>query len=205
MTERLQSKRLTKVERLLDAYDFENLGAELEVRWTGDGVERMSLRELATYFNHRVLERVLLDAGMSALEDDVSSIYHKLTADTVTTGVQTATRTRLTQNGIDVDSLRRDFVTYQAIRTYLQERRGVEHTGDSDSEKRRKDLEQIQRLLARARVVTEERIENLRNTDRMDIDDFEVFIDAQVLCQDCGAQYTVTDLFEQHGCDCSDE
>ncbi|MFC7075332.1 rod-determining factor RdfA [Haloarcula halophila] len=195
----------SKVARLIDEYGLDGLGADLEARWTGEGAERMSLRDLAEFFNKRLLEQLLLDAGMSALESDVRTTYENLTGDDVSTGVRTDTRNRLERNGIDVEDLEQDFVTYQAIRSYLKDWRGAEYEGLSDQEKIEKDLESIQRLMTRTLSVTEERIEKLRDTDRIDIDDFEVFLDAQVLCQQCGTQYTVATFFEQGGCSCQQE
>ncbi|MFC7021060.1 MULTISPECIES: rod-determining factor RdfA [Haloarcula] len=202
MADATEDRPSSKVARLIDGYDLDGLGAELEARWTGTGEERMSLRDLATLFNKRLLEQRLLDAGMSALETNVDMTYRNLTDEEVSTGVQTDTRSRLERNGVDVDELLSDFVTYQAIRSYLKEWRGAAYEGPSDDEKIQKDLESIQRLMTRTMSVTEERIEKLRNSGRFDLGEFEVFLDAQVLCQECGSQYSVTELFEQRGCDC---
>ncbi|QIO22829.1 rod-determining factor RdfA [Haloarcula sp. JP-L23] len=192
----------SKVARLLDEYGLDEMGAELELRWTGDGYERMSLRDLADYFNKQLLEQALRDAGQAALDSDVETTYRNLTADDVSTGVRTDTRTRLEREGLDVESLERDFVTYQAIRSYLKEWRGAEYQKPSDEEKRANDRESIQRLLTRTLSVTEDRIEKLRDTDRIAVEEFEVFVDAQVLCQRCGTQYAVTEFIDNGGCDC---
>ena len=174
----------------------------MEDRWTGDGVERTSLRDLADYFNKRLLERALIDAGMSALDSDVSTTYRDLTDDDVSTGVRTDTRTRLDSNGIDVDDLESDFVSYQAIRSYLTEYRGAEYRRLSDEEKVEKDIESIQRLMTRTLSVTEERIEKLTRTGRIDADGVEVLLDVQVLCESCGRQYSVSEFLDERGCDC---
>lgn len=192
----------SKVARLLEEYGLDELGTELEQRWTGDGYERMSLRDLADFFNKRLLEQALRDAGQTALDSDVETTYRNLTGDDVSTGVRTDTQTRLEQDGLDVDSLERDFVTYQAIRSYLKEWRGAEYEQPSDEEKRANDRESIQRLLTRTLSVTEDRIEKLRETDRIAAEEFEVFVEAQVLCQRCGTQYSVTDFIDNGGCDC---
>jgi len=205
MTNTTDNRPSSKVARLLDEYGLDGLGDELEARWTGDGVERTSLRDLADYFNERLLEQALIDAGMNALESDVSSTYQNLTDDDVSTGVRTDTRNRLEQNGIDVDGLESDFVSYQAIRSYLTEYRDAEYRRLSDEEKVEKDLQSIQRLMTRTLSVTEERIEKLRETGRVDADEFEVLLDVQVLCQNCGRQYSVAEFLEQRGCDCQRE
>lgn len=195
----------SKVARLIESYELEGLGEELEALWTGTGVERKSLRDLATHFNKRVLEQALLDAGMNSLESNVDRIYRNLTDDDVSQGVRTDTRNELEQNGIDAEQLEANFVTYQAIRSYLKEWRGAEYEGISDEEKIQKDLDSIQRLMTRTLSVTEERIEKLRDSGRFDLDDFEVLLDAQVLCQNCGTQYSVVELFENSGCDCKQD
>jgi len=202
MSNTTDNRPSSKVARLISEYGLDGLGDELEARWTGDGVERTSLRDLADYFNERLLEQALIDAGMSALESDVSSTYENLTDDDVSTGVRTDTRNRLEQNDVDVDALESDFVSYQAIRSYLTEYRDAEYRRLSDEEKVEKDLQSIQRLMTRTLSVTEERIEKLRETGRIDVDEFEVLLDVQVLCQNCGEQYSVSEFLEQRGCGC---
>ncbi len=202
MPDTTDNRPSSKVARLLSEYGLEGLGDELEVRWTGDGVERASLRDLADEFNERLLERALVDAGMSALDSDVSSTYRNLTDDDVSTGVRTDARARLENNGIDVDGLESDFVSYQAIRSYLTEYRDAEYRRLSDEEKIEKDLGSIQRLMTRTLSVTEERIEKLAQTGRIDADGFEVLLDVQVLCGECGRQYSVSEFLDGRGCDC---
>ncbi len=205
MSDAPDNRPSSKVARLLSEYDLEGLGEELEVRWTGDGVERTSLRDLADYFNERILERALIDAGMSALDSDVSTTYRNLTGDDVSTGVRTDARNRLESNGIDVDDLMSDFVSYQAIRSYLTEYRDAEYRRLSDEEKVEKDLQSIQRLMTRTLSVTEERIEKLAQTGRIDADEFEVLLDVQVLCGSCGEQYSISEFLDGRGCDCERE
>lgn len=202
MTTDTDDRPSSKVARLIHEYGLEGVGAELETRWTDDGADRMSLRDLAEYFNKQLLEETLLDAGMPALESDLEATYRRLTSEDVSAGVRTETSSRLEQNGINVDSLTSDFVTYQAMRSYLKDYRGATHQSPSDEQKIAKDSESIQRLLSRTNSVIEERVEWLRDTDRLEITEFQVLLDAQVLCQNCGTQHTVVDLLEHGGCDC---
>jgi hypothetical protein len=192
----------SKVARLIEEYELEGLGADLEARWTGDDNERMSLRDLATFFNQQLLRQALIaaDNGTGALDNTVETIYTRLTSDNVSSGVRTDTRSRLEQRGVDINSLESDFVTYQAIRSYLKDWRGAEYQTISDEAKIQKDLESIQRLMSRTTSVTEERIEKLRETDRIALDAFEVLLDVQVLCQACGDQHS--ELLERDGCPC---
>jgi hypothetical protein len=61
----------SKVARLIEEYELEGLGADLEARWTGDDNERMSLRDLATFFNQQLLRQALIaaDNGTGALDN----------------------------------------------------------------------------------------------------------------------------------------
>jgi len=204
MTDSRDDRPSSKVARLLAEHDLEGLGDDLEARWTGEGAERTSLRDLADLVNRRLVESALREAEMSALERDVEAAYKALVGDDVSPGVQTETRTQLRRNGVDVDALESEFVTYQAVRSYLQSWRDVEYREHSDAEKLRKDRETIERLLNRTLSVTEDRVEKLRETGRLDLAEFSVFLDLRVLCQGCGTQYDVSELLERGRCDCMD-
>ena len=196
----------SKVARLIDEYDLgEGFGDELERRWTADGDERESLRDLADRFNRRLLESALTAAGTSTISGEVENLYRLLTADDVGSGMRTEAQARLERDGIDVDQLDRDFVTYQAIRTYLTEYRGAEYEEPSASDQVETVLETIQRLRSRLRSITEGSLDRLRSTDRLTLGRFRLFVDVDVLCEDCGAQYGVVDLLERGGCDCEPE
>lgn len=191
-----------KVTRLIEKYECDGLGLELEERWTADDETQLSLRELADHFNKRLVEHRLKDAGMTALESDVNVTYKRLTEDTVSRGVRTDTRNRLERNGINVEELESDFVSYQSIRRHLRDRRGVEYEHISDEEKIEKDRESIQQLVTRTQTVIDDRIRKLSTTGRVDFEEFQVVLNPQILCQNCGTQYTVEELFEQQGCSC---
>ena len=202
MPEESADRPSSKVARLIDEYGLDGLGDELESRWTAENAERMSLRDLASFFNKRLLEEVLLEAGMSTLDTDIERVYHRLTDEDVSPGVRTETRNRLNQNGVDVEKLEKEFVSYQAIRSYLKQWREASYKRPSDEEKINNDLETIQRLMTRTESVAVDRIEQLRDTGRIDVDEFEIFLSMQVLCQRCGNQYDVATFLEQGGCEC---
>lgn len=203
MSDKPNDRPSNKVARLIEKYEIHGLGDELESRWTAEDNERMSLRALASFFNKRVLEQALVDAGMSTIEIDLDQIYRGLTDDEVSAGVQTETRNRLERNGVDIEKLDRDFVSYQAIRSYLKDWRETSYEGPSDEEKINNDLETIQRLMTRTESVAVGRIEKLEVTGRIDADEFEIILSMQVLCQRCGKQYDIATFLEQKGCKCN--
>jgi len=193
--------RPSKVARLIEQHGFDEVGAELERRWTADDPdERQSLRELASYFNRRILAAAVADTGVQPLDGEVSNLYRLLTGDDVGVAERTRAERQLERDGVDVDELRADFVSYQAIRTYLTSHRDAEYDRH-EGESLERALESIQRLRSRTASVAESRLEQLRESDRLSLGSPRVTVDVRVLCEDCAAQFDVGDL-DGDGCDC---
>ena len=195
--------RRGKVARLIEEHSLEGVGDRLERRWTADGDERLSLRDLAGVFNRELLRAAMSEAGMQPLDGDVENVYPLLTDEEVSGADQTRTERRLDREGVDVDQIRQEFVTYQAIRTYLKQHRGASYdpeTGDQVESGK----EHIQRLRGRVRTVTDSKLSQLRQTDEIELGSFRTLVQINVLCEDCGTQYDVETLLDKGGCDCAD-
>jgi hypothetical protein len=191
-----------KVERVIDEYDLDGLGAELEARWLGEGDDRWSLRDLADWFNRQLLTAALERAGSMPLDGEVANVYRILRDDDASTGMVTSVRRRLEREGIDVEALQRDFVSHQTIHTYLRDHRDVARPDEQirvADEKRT-----IGKLEGRTAAVTENSLDRLRDAGEIDLGEFEVFTRVEVLCVDCGAQYEAGRLLDRGGCDCPD-
>lgn len=196
------SGRRLKVGRLIEEYGLEGLGAELEERWTAEDTdERASLRELADDVNRRILTTVMSDAGMQPLDGEVDNLYRLLTEDDVSEADRTRARRRLEREGVDVEQLQNDFVTYQAVRTYLKTAREAEYTAPETSGPA-ETAENIQRLSGRVTTVTENKLDQLRQSGDITLGNYRILVDVTVICEDCGDQYTVGDLLERGGCSC---
>lgn len=193
--------RRGKVVKLIERHELDGIGDRLERRWTAEGDERMSLRDLADEFNRALLRAAMTDAGMQPLAGEVDNAYRLLAGDEVSTADRTRTERRLEREGIDVDQLRQEFVTYQAIRTFLTDHRGASYDASSpsgpDSEK-----ERIQRLRGRLQSVTDSKLEQLARNGDVELGDYRTLVEVNVLCEDCGAQYDVEALLDRGGCDC---
>lgn len=195
----------TKVGRLLERYDLgEEYGAHLEARWLGEAGERASLRTLADAFNRRLLEAALREAGAAVVDGEVENLYRLLSDEDVSAGQRTEAQSRLTREGVDVERLETDFVTYQAIRSYLQNERGAEYEESSAEDRIESTLQATQRLESRVQSVVGSNLDRLRGTEALTLGSFRLLVDVNVLCEDCGTQYGVTDLLRRGGCDCSD-
>ncbi len=193
---------VTKVRRVIDSYGLDGLGDELAARWIGDGYERESLRSLADRFNTRVLAASMEAAGLSPLDGEVENTYRLLTDEEVSAGMRTQVSRRLERDGLDPDAVQSDFVSHQAIHTYLTGDREIEPPEADDGDRLNADKETIQRLRSRLEAVTENTVGRLDTTDRLDVGAFSVLVDLQVVCADCGATYEIDELFDQGGCDC---
>lgn len=196
------SGRRIKVVRLIEEYGLGDIGEQLEHRWTTDGDDRMSLRDLADYFNQQLLAESMADAGMQPLSGEIENVYRLLTAGDVGGADRTRARRRLEREDINVEQLERDFVTYQAIRTYLKDHRGAEYATD-DRPRTDVEVENFQRIRGRTVTITEGKLEQLVNGDHITLGDFRVLVETNVFCEDCGSQYEVIELLEQGSCGCT--
>lgn len=196
----------SKVDRLMGEYGLTNLSERLIEYWTREDEEAYSLRELADYFNRELLRAAMNDAGMTTLDGEIENTYRLLTADDVSTGVRTQAETTLERNGIDIEALTHDFVSHQAIHTYLTKHRGVEHSSKSTTQDRREKAEQtVQRLSSRLVAVAEKRLRSLRDAGTLTLGTFSVLVDVRVVCEDCGTHADVRTLLADGGCDCDTE
>lgn len=195
------SERQGKVGRLVDEYGLEGVGAEMERLWTDDGDDRMSLRDLADRFNRQLLATAMADAGMRPLAGEVENVHRLLTGEDVGGADRTRARRRLEREGVDVEELLGDFVSYGAVRTYLREHRNAEYPGD-DRDRIAVESENIRRLRGRVTRVAETKLDRLRTGEAIALGDFRSHVQISVLCEDCGTQYEVDELLARGGCDC---
>lgn len=198
---------VTKVRRVIDEYELSGVAEELAARWVGEGYDRESLRALADRFNKRLLAASMESAGLSPLDGEVDNTYRLLTDDEVSAGMETQARRRLEREDVDPDRLTNDFVSHQAIHTYLTSDLDITPPDDTPSTAERldHDRETIQRLQSRLEAVTDDTVSRLDTTDSLTIGEFTVLVGVQVFCEDCGQQYDISELLEAGGCQCDPE
>lgn len=187
----------SKVARIIEERDLDGLGEELEQRWLATDDSGMSLRQLAEYFNKQVVEAAIGESEMTLLDTDIDTIYAQLTADDVSSGTRTRTERRLDRNGIDIGDLRADFVTHQAMHTYLREYRSVSQPEATPEERQTTAVERIQKLQDRTAAVTEDTIESLQRDDIVPEGETDVLVNISVVYTETGEQYNVFDLLEE--------
>ena len=73
-------------------------------------------------------ETVLKEANVQSLDGEIEDTYRLSTDDEVSSAESIRVQRRLERDGVDVDALENDFITYQAIWSYLKDHCGVEYT-----------------------------------------------------------------------------
>ena len=196
-----------KVATLIDEYDLTGVGDELVKAWTMDTDDRKSLRELADDFNVALLGRALQNSSAQTLDGEAANIYRLLTSDEVTSGTRIEAENRLEDDGIDVDRIRDDFVTRQAIHTYLTSDRDASYSSsDPSSEERLENgLQTVQRLKSRLAAVAEQTLSELVDSGLVAVGNSQIVVLVRVQCEYCGVQYPFTEFIRSGGCDCSTE
>lgn len=189
-----------KIRRLIDEYELHGLGADLEQKWTAEN-DRWSLRDLADYLNHRLLEETLSEAGETTLDGEIENIYRLLTDDDANSADRTRIRRRLERQGIDVEQLERDFVSYQAIRTYLKKFREAEYSAP-ETDPLEEAATTINQLQSRLVTVSESKLQRLREKESIEMESPTVTADLRVTCDHCGSQLSLEELLEGENCAC---
>lgn len=192
---------MPKVLRMIEKYDLEGVGETLEARWT-DSDDRWSLRDLAAFFNQAILEATLKGSESPMVDGELENIYRLLTDDGVNTVDKTRARRKLERAGVDPNEVLEDFVSYQAIRTYLKEYRHVEYENNGNNPIEREKVN-LQRLQGRMEAVANSTVSQLESAGELTISDFRLLVDVRVFCEGCNERYEITELLEAGGCNCA--
>lgn len=190
--------RRPKVERVIADYGLDGWGERLETDWTAG---EASLRDLADQLNRAILRAALREAGGDPAPGAVDGYYRALTSDEATAGERTTAEAALREEGVDVEALEADFVTHQAVHTYLRNYRDAAAPSD-DRDPIEAARERLDRLESRHRAVLADTVESLADAGEIDITDPSAIVSASVVCDECGAQFDVGTLLERGGCEC---
>lgn len=171
-----------------------------EVRRKRDDGE--SLRSLADHVNERLLEAAIEQARRDVIAD-ADTAYRKLVGDDVGAGERAEFETRMERAGIDVESLRSDFVSHQTVRDHLNDCLGMDTSRERDV-----SVESAERTInwARSRqlAVVGETLDRLAGTETFALGEYDLTQTTRVTCQDCGRTATIDELLGSGGCDCDD-
>lgn len=186
-----------KLDRVAAKWGVTEADTELRERWAaGD-----SLRDLETRFNEAVLEAAMSSAGTDALDGEVANLYRLLTDEGVRPEKRIDAQSRLRRHGLDPEELVDDFVSYQTVRTHLNDCLGVSTERDT-SLSVAEGRTTVYKLVSRAESVTERTIERLAREGSLSIGTPSVTLSIRVACSECNDEFTFTQLLDRRGCSC---
>lgn len=205
MTDTSQYSCDCKIGQTMEKYGLDGLSNELVYKRNEKGA---SLRDLAEFINKRVLRTrlqqdvQLSDDLLSVLpgDDFVDTVYTTLTGDDVPSDKRARLRTRLSQQGLDLEELQDDWVTHPTVNKHLNECLNIE-TSKTATISLKDGISTIEWARTRAVGVTEQTINRLQSANRLS-HDYEVSVQIRVSCSDCGQTYRHDELIQQGGCNC---
>lgn len=192
-----------KIGRTTREFDLDGVHDQLVARWLGDGTERASVRDLARFYNESLLAGAMTDAADYPIDGEVENLYRLLTDD-VSSGTRTDARKRLERRGVDVERVESSFVSYGTVYRHLTGCLGVERSAGDGTNSVAERLETVTALKNRTAAVGEDAIADLRDAGRLDLCEFDVFVDVSVRCEACGSWLDLDDLAAHGGCQCAD-
>jgi len=188
-----------KIGRTVVAYGIEGLDAKLRAR-RADGE---SLRDLERFLNRSLLRRAVQNAGTDVI-GDVDAIYDALAGIDVSAGKRTEIRERLEHAGVDVTGVEDAFVSYQTVRSHLNECLDVDTARDQHL-----SIDDARGTIAWARSrsegIVDRTIQRLDAADEVTTGDLDVSQVVRVSCADCGATAPVDVFLDDGGCHCSSD
>jgi hypothetical protein len=186
-----------KVDRVSEKYGLTAVDDRLrERRERGD-----SLRDLERVYNERVLAAAMESAGVDLPGREAATLYRLLTDDEVGPGERVDARSRLRRAGVDPATLESDFVSYQTVRTHLNDCLGLStdrETAFGVDVARDTAL----KLVSRTELVTRQLIDRLRGRGAVTVVAPSVTVSVRVACSECGDEYSFSRLLDRGGCSC---
>ncbi|WP_152418545.1 rod-determining factor RdfA [Halorubrum distributum] len=182
-----------KIIRVIDKYDLDGIGDEMVAEWTKPESTRRSCRELAEFFNIRVLDAALREAGIiwdrSLVEECTAIIKDR---DKSLTGFD------LDSRGVDIDEVGEDMVSYQSIYTYLTEYRDTEYEREiNDIHSRVKSLGQIE---TKAETIATGIISRSVSHNQVYGAEPQIEVTTECICETCGSNTEMSVYLQNGGC-----
>ena len=207
---------INKIDRLIGEYGLTGIEDALVTHWTReDDKHRKSVRELTNWFNQKIMIAVLDEytGGMIPSDYTVEEITTRLRArdsdaakyDEIPNREITDVVQWLQDNGVSVDNVIDDFVSYGTMYTYLREIKGAvspdaQPDGRSPEERQTDVLEGIRDDLAKQPERINSRLRTLRTHSQLPETKPDIHVSVECNCPICGHAQTISDYIEHQGC-----
>jgi hypothetical protein len=196
MTESMPATCDCKLGRNAREYGLDTLDTDLLARRE----EGESLRSLARYVNVRLLNARLLSADVDVV-GDAESVYEVLEGEDIAPERRADVQDRLTYAGIDIDSLRKDYVSHQTVRAHLNDCLDVDTSRQGIS-----SVAEARELVEWAsdkeeRTITQTLVQLVQN-GTLTFGDLDVTVSVTIRCAKCGDSFRLPEVFEKQECSC---
>lgn len=180
-------------------YDLRGYNDRLVEHWQKPAPQRKGYRQPADWVNVTLLRRAMDRAGLSTLGREAESKYERLHSDDPM--IVTEVSKLLAQEGIDIEQLEKDFVSYGVIRTHLKECLDAERAPQTSSDWERDAIEITRE---RAHQKAKEAINSLLNKGEIAAgENTAVRIRIDIDCPDCNSRTPVERALRRGvACDC---
>lgn len=187
-----------KVDDINDKYELLNLNSRLiRRREQADA----SLRDLDDYISKQILKSAMQDAGMGARNEKAEYYLELLKSDDRIPRKEA--RQELQGEGVPVEEVQKDFVSYQTVRKHLNECLGRD-TSKEYTPNVREDRDRLGRVKGRAENVAERTLKRLRKHGVLNIGPPTALVTIKVRCGDCGRTHPFFELLRERECACAD-
>lgn len=191
-----------KVGSGIQKYDLGDLDDELVRKYRDDDY---SLRDLETEVNV-AFTRAALDAadthGINASPEKIVRILHS--GDDISRREEARLETQLQQAGVDVDELRKDYLSYRTVKNHLNDCLEVD-TSRTETITLDDACATIGWARNRCENVIYQTLKRLSNANHITLGtDVDVTITPRVTCHDCGVSVTISEFLSSNGCDCNE-
>lgn len=198
-----------KVDSLAKRYDlsvpdpaYDSIDAYLVARWTGaDGRPSEGYKPLTRWFNERVLRRVYESHDRDAMDVHLSTEYDVLTGDEDLRFDELAAD--LSTDGIDVEQLQREFVSWSTMRHHLKG--CLEASKEAQSPSTDWELNSVKIAQEQTKSKAKSVLRSLASKDRLpQADKADVDVQVKLTCPECSVRVPLEDALgrgyvcEQH-------
>lgn len=178
-----------KVCRILDQYSLTGYEDRLIDHWTANADQRKGYRALADWLNVTLLRNAMDRAGLQTLGNEAESKYNRLQADDA---IAAEVRNVLHEEGVPIETLESDFVSYGVVRTHLTECLDIERSQEETTTA--SDWEDDALEIATDRLATKAReaVSSLSTKGRLDAGGpLAVHATVEVECESCRTRVPV--------------
>lgn len=179
-----------KVGRLINRHDLDpliggtsSINDRLLARWTGDdGRSAIGYRSLTDWFNKQILKRTYQEIGHETIESHLASDYEILTEGDHLERIEV--EDHLAATGVDVNSLKSDFISWSTMRNHLNDcLDGEKDTDPSSSSWAEESVEIARKQAAEKTKAAVRALESKRKLAQGS--DAEISVQVLLECPDC--------------------